>query len=136
MSAKRRPKGSGSIEHGYCIIEKGGVRKREHVWIVEAVLGRELPPGAVPHHVNGIKTDNRHENLVLCPSQAYHMLIHQRQRALDACGHADWLRCQFCKQYDSPDKITTRVRPERADSRSHWHPACASAYVKSRYVPH
>jgi hypothetical protein len=131
---KRRPKGTGSIEHGYCIIERDGVRKRAHVWIVEAVLGKELPKGAVPHHVNGDKLDNRHENLVLCPSQAYHMLLHQRERALDACGHADWLRCHFCKAYDDPRNLSHGKRTGRpAGQQSTYHAACANASVKSRY---
>jgi HNH endonuclease len=77
----------------------GDSDKYEHVVVAEAVLGRLLPGGAIVHHVNGVKTDNRPENLVICPDQGYHKLIHARQRIVDAGGNpnADKV-CSDCKQ--------------------------------------
>ena len=80
----------------------------ETVVIAEAVLGKRLPLGAEVHHDNGIRGDNRHENLVICEDRAYHMLLHRRQRALNACGHADWRVCGYCLQYDAPEKLYIR----------------------------
>jgi hypothetical protein len=58
--------------------------KYEHIRIAERVLGRPLPKGAVVHHVNEIRHDNRPSNLVICPSHSYHRMLHHRMRAYDA----------------------------------------------------
>ncbi len=49
-----------------------------HRWIVEKVLGRKLKKKEIVHHINYDKLDNRRSNLLVCPSQTYHMLIHAR----------------------------------------------------------
>lgn len=77
----------------------------EHTLVAEQALGGHLPAGAVVHHVNGNPADNRNCNLVVCQDQAYHFLLHRRQRALSACGHADWLRCYGCGKYGPPAQL-------------------------------
>lgn len=77
----------------------------EHVLIVSNALGRPIPPGAEVHHANQVKSDNRPCNLVLCPDRAYHSLLHQRLRALEACGNPNWLPCKYCHKYDAPEAL-------------------------------
>jgi hypothetical protein len=99
----------------------------EHIAVVERALGRPLPKGAVIHHVNGDRTDNRPQNLVVCPDQAYHLLLHKRQRAFDACGHADWRKCTYCGEYDDP----SRMYLSRTGSQAH-HRECRNRMLRAK----
>ena len=83
---KRAANGEGHKEKsGYIQFRAANGRqgKRQHVLVAEKALGRELPNGARVHHANGIKSDNRPDNLVICPDEAYHMLLHKRIREYD-----------------------------------------------------
>lgn len=71
-----------------------------HILIAESVLGKSLPPRAVVHHVDGDKQEYQ-GNMVICEDESYHQLLHQRERALRACGHASWRKCKSCGTYDS-----------------------------------
>lgn len=112
----------------YRRITVNGATAKEHVAIAERAIGRKLPAGVVVHHMDEDPRNNAPSNLVICASQAYHMLLHQRTRALDACGNADWRKCWICQTWDSPDNL--RVRP--APYGSVHHLACASDYESRR----
>ncbi len=123
-------KGGRGTTNGYAVLlrpehpragSKGYVY--EHILIAEQALGKYLPGGAVVHHVNGIKTDNKPSNLVICPDQAYHLLLHQRQRALKACGDPTARKCWICKEH-SVDV--------RQGGHSFYHPSCQTTYYKEQ----
>jgi hypothetical protein len=41
--------------------------------------------------------------LVILASRAEHNSLHYRERAYAATGHAHYVRCEYCKQWDDPD---------------------------------
>lgn len=103
--------------NGYFKVRVGGKQVREHVAVAEKALGKPLPPGALVHHADGNRSNNSPSNLVICPNDAYHNLLHQRIRALDACGHAGWIKCWICKTYSPPDQIVV-------NGKNTYHRAC------------
>ena len=82
----------------------------EHVLVCEKALGKSLPPGAMPHHIDENTGNNDRTNLVLCQDNAYHKLIHRRMRAYRACGHANWRKCWVCKMYDDPQNLSGKEK--------------------------
>jgi len=120
--------------HGYRVrfrrIDGKNLCFYEHIEVAEKALGHPLPPKAIVHHVNEDPLDNRPSNLVICPNQAYHLLIHQRTAAYDACGHADWLKCCYCKQYDDPQNL--RIYSSFKSGIRGRHVECQRTYSRNR----
>ena len=115
--------GRGKHSSGYITI-RVAPRKyvMEHVLIAEKALGKSLPEGALIHHVNEDRADNRPENLVICESWAYHRSLHRRMEALKATGNPESKRCRVCHEWGVDLKV--------------WggggvgHEACAKKYWK------
>ena len=103
----------------------------EGIFMAEKALGKPLPCGSEVHHVNCKKNDNSIGNLVVCHNRGYHMLLHQRTRALAACGHAGWIKCAYCKQYDDPSKMYMRKNKPQG-----WHKECNNKYFRLRRISH
>jgi hypothetical protein len=81
-----RWKGGRYKSNGYIHILIDGIYRLEHRYLIENYLGRELKGYEHIHHLNGIKDDNRLENLkivinknhygeIRCPKCEYEFLI-------------------------------------------------------------
>ncbi len=51
--------------NGYIVVRKEGKKITEHRLVMEQMIGRELAPRENVHHLNGVRDDNRSENLEL-----------------------------------------------------------------------
>jgi hypothetical protein len=105
----------------------------EHILVVEQALGHYLPLTAEVHHVDEDGLNNSPTNLVACEDRGYHKLLHQRLRALLACGDANAARCYFCQSYDRQDEIIRAPRPRdgKVYTRT-YHRDCERAYHANR----
>lgn len=75
--------------HPFC--SKSGYVK-EHRLVIEKQIGRYLYKWEISHHINGIRDDNRPNNLKLFPNRSEHHKIHQPKR----CGFIS--KCIICKK--------------------------------------
>ena len=52
-------------DQGYVYTNRDGKKIGQHRYVMERILGRPLLPGENVHHINGVRDDNRPENLEL-----------------------------------------------------------------------
>lgn len=91
-------KGTGASPDGFAVTARGYIARRingklkyQHRLVMEEFLGRELREDEHVHHKNGIKTDNRLENLEVIESSEHHrqhMLEDGRAKEMSILGHA------------------------------------------------
>lgn len=123
----------------------------EHIMVMEKHLGRYLLPKERIHHINGVKTDNRIENLELFESQSQHMSSGHRhtgkrthsQKCVRCgsyevhksakCGdNRQTYHCLDCKRYFNYPLITRQEQGLRRRIRNNVHcPECNDLMVKS-----
>ena len=86
--AKRKPN-----RYGYIVVQRDGKNIGQHRLVMERELGRLLLPCETVHHLNGIRHDNRLENLELWVSSHPY-----GQRVPDIVEHALWVLRQYASE--------------------------------------
>lgn len=108
--------------------ESRGYARNRYRIIIEKVLGEPLPEKAVIHHTDHRYLNNNKDNLVICEDNVYHLFLHMRERAYNACGNPSWRRCHICKKYDDPNNMY------RAPSKSSYsHLSCRNKKQRIKY---
>ena len=98
-----------------------------HRVLAERALGKPLPKGAVIHHADNDPSNNDTTNLVICPDESYHNLLHLRLAAYQACGNPNFVKCYVCKKYDAVSSLH-EVRKAGRRVTTFYHSACRKAY--------
>lgn len=87
-----------------------------HRLLAAKALGRELTGEEEVHHLDGVKTNNANNNLVVCPNRQYHMTLHQRTNAFVATGNPNLVKCSTCGKWKYPHEFYQRSNGGRTSS--------------------
>lgn len=121
-------KGEGWInDSGYRVIGD----RREHRSIAEKSLGESIQKGSCVHHLDENRLNNDPSNLIICNSIGSHTTLHRKKRALKECGHEDWRKCPFCKEYDDPENMS--IGHSGKGSTFFFHSGCHNKYRRERW---
>jgi hypothetical protein len=85
----RYAKAGHTDKYGYVLVESEGTKRKEHIVLAEAALGRKLTSTERVHHIDMNRRNNKLDNLHVFPSQKEHNQAHLslRNAAKEWCKH-------------------------------------------------
>lgn len=90
--------------------------KLPYVVIVEKVLGKTLPKGAIVHHIDGNNKNNDKSNLCVLQNKRIHNELHRRKKVQDAGGDFRTQKiCTSCKKLQPIKDFCQRRSPLYTD---------------------
>ncbi len=136
-------RGGTSIQtDGYRAVQMNKRRKRQHIWVMEQYIGRELLPGEVVHHKDENRANNDISNLELLSSQSEHARMHAQTRTkpprikcVRLFKDATSKQCTFCLEIK--DRSLFGVNPhirQHPNEDANWNrcKACVCAVANER----
>ncbi len=134
-AANPRFNGGRRKSNGYILVQKPGhpnARKNgyvgEHVLVISEHLGRPILPGEVVHHKNGVKDDNRLENLEVMPRSKHHSIHHKGVRKPASLKNLRPMTSEWQKSiWDSGVKDSSRRKARVCDF-------CGNEFFKYRNI--
>lgn len=113
----RFPLGETRIDHdGYrrVKIHPGkGAWRAEHLITMESIIGRDLEPQEIVHHVNAVRADNEPDNLYLCRNRSHHNDVHRSYDELLVGLMADGI-VRFDRDTGRYERADNPVLPRRS----------------------
>jgi len=96
---------------------------KEHILVMEDMIGRFVVSPEEVHHIDRDRANNIPENLSLCKNNFEHKLLHRWMEAREACGHDDWRKCVYCKQWGAPETVRPH-NSKKSYQATGTHPSC------------
>lgn len=103
-----------------------------HRILIEKLLNIVLPKTVDIHHIDGNRSNNSNNNLVVCQNRSYHKLLHQRQEVLDAgFNPTTHHKCTDCNSYKKFSEFS--LNKTRTSGYNNLCKLCDNIRHKERY---